>query len=267
MRNIDINELREIQINILNVVADFCNKNGLNYCLGYGTLIGAVRHKGFIPWDDDIDIVLLRSDYDKFINSFNDFDSKYKVYTATNTDWFPYPFAKVSYENSIIKEDSDNMEKTIGINIDVFPIDNIPNDIKQQKKMFNEVGKHRNILNVNSVVINSKRAFYKNLILYVGKIVFCIIKPNTIVRKIINIATKFNGKTTEKVGNIVWGYGEREIVPRSLFDSAIKMKFSENEYNVPVGYHEWLTSNYGNYMELPPIEKRVSHHDFKAYIK
>lgn len=266
MKEIDIDELKKIQLNILNVVSEYCKKSQIKYFLCFGTLIGAVRHQGYIPWDDDIDIAMLRSDYEKLINDFNGYDSLYKVYTTKNTDGFPYPFAKIVFQNSIVEEQSDNMQNHIGINIDVFPIDNIPDDVKQQKKLIRDIRKQREILDVKSIVINKGRIFYKNAVLYFGKIIFKHVQIKTIVDKIIKLATNYNDCTCENVGVTVWGYGEREIVSKNIFDEAVNMKFEGNYYSVPKRYDEWLSSIYGNYMELPPVEKQLSHHDFKAYV-
>ncbi len=266
MRSINSAELKSIQLEILNVVAEFCNSNEIKYFLCYGTLLGAVRHQGYIPWDDDIDIAMLRSDYEKFVSSFNFYNCQYKVYTVKNTSCFPFPFAKVAFENSIIEELSDNMKNNIGINIDIFPIDDIPNNTVEQKKLMHNIRTQRGVLDAKAIVINSKRDFYKNAVLYFAKLIFKFIKPNEIVNRIIKLAAKYNDSQSENVGVIVWGYGEREIVSRNLFKEQVKMKFEGNYYSVPKGYHEWLSSIYGDYMELPPVEKRISHHGFKAYV-
>ncbi|MDE4541321.1 LicD family protein [Thermoanaerobacterium sp. R66] len=267
MQEINLSELRKIQIDILNVVTEFCDNHGIKYFLCGGTLIGAVRHQGYIPWDDDIDIALLRNDYEYFINNFNRYNTLYKVYEPNNTDWYPYPFAKVSYENSIIDEDTDNMPYNIGINIDVFPIDNLPDSKNKQKKLLEKILLQRNILMLKLIKINKERVFYKNIILYLGKFIFKYKKTNTIAKNITELATTYINYETNKAGVIVWGYGESEIVDKSIFNETIKMKFEDKEYSVPRGYHQWLTSIYGNYMDLPPVEKQVTHHVFRAYIK
>ena len=105
MEKLGIEEIRSIQLKILNIVADYCDKMGLTYFLGYGTLLGAVRHKGYIPWDDDIDILMPRPDYEKFIKEFNSND--YDVKSHYKDPKYPYTFAKVSYEKSILRENTD----------------------------------------------------------------------------------------------------------------------------------------------------------------
>lgn len=264
MQDIGTEELKKIQINILNVVVEFCNKFNIRYCLCGGTLIGAIRHQGYIPWDDDIDIAMFREDYEKFLNSFNGFNSLYRLYEPNNSDWYPYPFAKVSFINSVLIEANDNMPKNIGINIDVFPLDYLPNDKKKQRNILRSIRVQRNILDIKAIKINNKRKFHKNIILKIGKFFYKNISPNQIALKINELATKY--KNDDKLGIIIWGYGDREIVDKEIFRDFIKIKFEKYSYNAPIGYHQWLTNIYGDYMKLPPIEKQVSHHDFKAYL-
>ena len=104
MREIGIEELKEIQINILDYVDDFCKRHHIKYFLSGGTLIGAVRHKGYIPWDDDIDICMLRSDWERFVELFSkEKNTDYRVYSHLIEKSFVFPYAKVSYEKTILK--------------------------------------------------------------------------------------------------------------------------------------------------------------------
>lgn len=122
MRKIDINELKRIEINILDYVADFCNKNGITYYLDGGTLLGAIRHKGFIPWDDDIDIAMPRKDYDRFVHMCLD-DSRYKILSYETDEKYIYSFAKVVDSYTKLKEWGTAEYEQLGVYIDVFPID------------------------------------------------------------------------------------------------------------------------------------------------
>ena len=117
----DVNEMRKIQMDILLFIHQFCIDNGIQYSLAWGTMLGAIRHKGYIPWDDDIDIMMTRPEYDRFCKLFHDERSIYKLYDVhTDKKWI-YPFAKISDERTIRVEK--NALDEIGINIDVFPID------------------------------------------------------------------------------------------------------------------------------------------------
>ncbi|WP_238652135.1 LicD family protein [Paenibacillus piscarius] len=268
MQELSIQEIRDIQINILNVFAEYCEKSKLNYFLCGGTLIGAVRHKGYIPWDDDIDVAMLRGDYEKLIESFNGFNSLYKLYNSNEMGKFPFPFSKISYEASLLKENTDEKNTyNIGINIDVFPIDTIPEDGKLQKKILGKISFQRKILNAKLIKHNRNRSIIKSSILSVGKLVFSFKSIPNVVKKINDLAISNYSFNSNKLGIIVWGYGESEIVSNEVFESIVKKEFEGNYYNVPAGYHKWLSSIYGDYMKFPPLEKQVTHHDFKAFLK
>ncbi|MFR5682857.1 MAG: phosphorylcholine transferase LicD [Clostridia bacterium] len=120
-----LEEIKSIQLDILSQVANYCDRNGLRYFLAYGTLLGAVRHKGYIPWDDDIDIMMPRPDYMQFINSFNNEKCALRVGSHYLDKNYPYVIAKV-YDTSTLCKENIDVEYSIGINIDVFPIDGLP---------------------------------------------------------------------------------------------------------------------------------------------
>lgn len=122
-KEIKVEELKQIQLDILKFVDKFCKENNLKYFLAYGTLLGAVRHKGYIPWDDDIDIIMFREDYEKFVTTFKDVN--YKVFATEVNSKYPYPFAKVGDTRTYYMEEIKDVIDT-GVNIDVFPLDYLP---------------------------------------------------------------------------------------------------------------------------------------------
>lgn len=264
MNKIEVNELKKIQIKILNIFVEFCKENEMDYFLCGGTLIGAVRHQGYIPWDDDIDVALLRADYDKFIKKFNGYNDLFKVHTSDNTSDYPYPFAKISFVKTIIKEFIDEDSK-IGVNIDIFPVDILPDKKVDQLKLLNSIRRYRNKLSLKLIRINKNRSFFKNTILLIGKLIYKFEKSSYLSSSINKIAKGYINTNTNSMGVIVWGYGECEVVSNNIFSEVIPMQFEGEYYNVPIGYHEWLTSIYGEYMKLPPKEKQISHHAFEAF--
>ena len=124
MKEIYLEELRVIQLELLQQIADFCEKNNIKYFLAYGTLIGAIRHKGYIPWDDDIDIVMPRDDYDRFLELYNEAYPFSKVVDMYNTKHYGFAFAKVHDVRTIIYE-TQYAQDSFGVFVDVFPIDGI----------------------------------------------------------------------------------------------------------------------------------------------
>ena len=127
-KEININELKIIQLDITEHFHNFCNKNKIKYSLACGSLIGAIRHNGYIPWDDDIDIYVERKDYDKLIELFpNILDGKYEFICIERNKIWNIPYGKI-FDNRTIVEENTNDWLPIGVNIDIFPIDKVPDN-------------------------------------------------------------------------------------------------------------------------------------------
>lgn len=263
MKKIDVEELKKIQIDILNEVDKFCKNNNINYWLDCGTLLGAVRHKGYIPWDDDIDLGMLRDDYNRFIKTFNQENSKYKLECYENNNKFYYFFGKVLDTSTVLYEPDEKGIK-LSVNIDVFVYDNAPDDNKKLKRMFRKRNFYRRMRNIR---LFNKTSYDNNFIkkiarLIANKLLFFIPK-DYFVKKTIKNAQKYNKFETKRVGNFV--DIDAVAINKKVFSSFINMQFEKNKYPVPAGYDELLKAYYGDYMKLPPIEKRVSNHSFVAY--
>lgn len=263
MKEINVNEMKKIQLEILQCVARYCDENDLQYFLAYGTLIGAIRHKGFIPWDDDIDIAMTRPDYEKFISGFNGTIQNISVYSTELDHNFPYSYAKVSNDNTVLIENS-GLKCQIGVNIDLFPIDGIPLDDKLtiKKQMF-----YRNLLDIKTVKVNSERNLLKNTILILGKIALFWSSVKGINLKMIETAKKYSFENEEYCCAIAFGSSADKVLPKEYFKETIQTLFEGHVFTTAKYYHEWLTGIYGDYMQLPPEEEQTSHHDFKAYLK
>lgn len=185
-KNIEVEELKRIQTDILNFVDGFCKKNGLRYWLAYGTLLGAVRHKGYIPWDDDIDILMFREDYEKFVTTFK--DERYKVFATEVNAKYPYPFAKVGDTATYFEEEIKDAIDT-GVNIDVFPLDYIPEDrVKSATKRRDFLQK---VWMLKRLPRLKRRGFVKNSVLAVSQLALSPISVHSIVRKMEDNAKMF----------------------------------------------------------------------------
>lgn len=259
---IDKEKRKSIQINILKEVDKYCRINKLTYYLAYGTLIGAIRHRGYIPWDDDIDIVMPRPDYEKFIKYFNNTIDDIKVYSFEINSNFPFAYAKVANELTIEFE-STNIDFEIGVNIDVFPIDGIKlND----ESILNKQKLLRLILDIKKVKLSRKRKLHKNICIVLAKVLFCCFKKETIIKKMINTAKIYQYSDSDFVC-LLCGALQNEPVSKSYFSQGIKVYFEGEMFNAPIGYDSWLRTLYGDYMLLPPIEMRKTHHDFESFFK
>ena len=261
-------DLRTVELGILKHVDEFCQENNIQYFLGYGTLLGAIRHKGFIPWDDDIDIFMHRKDFERFIKEYSDKDrSQYEIRCYSLEDNYPYPFAKISDSSTILIEYSENPIEHLGINIDLFPMDVIPDDSIRQRKLYAIKSLYHTLINLKIVSPSHERIWYKNVVLNISQFILRPIPLSFFVKRIVNNAMKYHHNITNCCAVAVWGYGMREINNKHNWDKAIKVQFESLQLPVPIGYDDFLTAVYGDYMQLPPEEKRVTHHAFKAYWK
>lgn len=223
----------------------------------------SIRHGGYIPWDDDIDIGMLRPDYDRFLAMFNKFNKQYQVFSVENDINFPYPFGKVLDTHTVLYEPNEQGVK-LSINIDIFVYDNAPEDDKLVEQMYRKrdfYNKIYHFLLYKTKLRNAgKVGFVKNSI----KAICGKVSPCFICREIVRNSKKYSTQDTSWVGNFL--AATKIKAPKEIFDSFVEVEFEGKKYKAPAGWDQWLTCFYKNYMELPPIEKRVSHHLFKAYI-
>ncbi len=267
MRELKIDEIREIQIMLLDEVVKFCEQKKLRYFLGYGTLLGAIRHRGYIPWDDDIDLIMPRPDYEKLISSYSSLSSQFKIYSQTTDCDYYLPFAKFSHENTVFREMTDVVYNKIGVNIDIFPIDGLSSDESNRTKSVKKQKIWRNILNLKFISISKNRSLLKNIVLVIGKAAFWNVDYRKVVKKMNEYASIHPFDSSQLVGCTVWNYGEREIMERRIFSDSISVEFEGKNYLAPADYKKYLENLYGDYMKLPPIEKRNTHHVYKAFLK
>lgn len=282
MKKITSKEMKSIELNILKDVAKFCDSNQLRYFLCGGTLLGAVRHHGFIPWDDDMDIAMPREDYKKFLMIYNREKSKYQVSAIENNQNWHMPFARVEDLNTILFEKTLKQKyRKLHVFIDVFPIDGIPDSPKIERNFMLKQKFLGIIVNASSFCFfpsrhysdskethislkNSVRTFMK----YIAILLFSFVNTQYIIRKMNTNAEKYVLEKTKDIGLtvFVWNWTFEKSSNHS-FKERKKFKFEDSEFWGPAGYDEYLTRTYGDYMTPPPLENQVSHHNFEAYFK
>ena len=262
MHRLSTEEVKKYQLNILDVVVAFCEERRINYFLDFGTLIGAVRHKGYIPWDDDIDISMLRPDYNRFMKEFNGYNTRYEFHCIENDPDTNRVFGYV-------------VDKNTGINgkgciiIDIFVHDNAPDDDNAARKMFRMRMLYHRLNDRRSVPVFSqptrikKKGLVRRVSEYFMRGVLRIFPKTYFAKKIIAISKQCISQKTKRVGNFS-GYQEA-MIDREAFTSLIDMEFEGKMYKVPSGYDRWLRELYGDYMQLPPVEEREGHHYIEAY--
>ena len=262
-----MSELTEMQNRLLKMLSffhDFCAKSNICYYAIGGTALGAVRHNGFIPWDDDIDVGLPRPDYERFIRLFPKDNVKYIVESVYSSDAsFCYSFSKI-YDTSTTLVENTTTQLKRGIYIDVFPIDGIGNTSKEARKAFLRISRKKNLMTMRTIKINSARKWYKNALLWVVQhIPDRIAGEKKLCFEINRMCKKKKYEENKIVGNLVGAWGKKEIIPKRLLGTPTLHKFENIEVYIPERYDEYLSHIYGDWRKLPPKEKRVSHHGYK----
>ena len=260
-------DLKVIQLNILQAVDSFCIENGICYSMACGTLLGAVRHRGYIPWDDDIDIYLLRKDYDRLVNLFPErYLGCYEMMSLERNMEWDFPYAK-AFDNRTVLLENSKSSITIGVNIDIYPIDDVPNDERQWKR-YNRIRRFFQKLNsVKRIRLSRERSLIKNIVLSVVKLPLCIISRRHFSLFLSLFAQKFNNKGYSYAFECVQGLLQKNRFKKELFESIVRMPFEDRMFYGFKEYDAYLNNAYGDYTQLPPIEKQVSHHAFMAWWK
>lgn len=260
-----INSLRKLQLEelkILKKLIGICNKNNIKYYILGGTFLGAVRHKGFIPWDDDIDIGMPRNDYEKFIELFSKYEKEdFKLEKVKHKY-----FIRVVNKNILVKLNMGMEAEITGAWIDIFPLDGMPsNFFKKRIHMFKILFWRAMFQFANfSVAVNiknNKRPIYEKILIDVGRILKLedILKNFDVEKRLDKCLKKYNYENSEFVGNFMGAYKFKEMFPKEIYDEINEYAFEEIKLIAPKDYDFVLKQLYGDYMKLPSVEERNKH--------
>lgn len=262
MRQVTPQEIKQIQLELLHEFHGFCIKHDLKYSLCAGTLLGAIRHQGYIPWDDDIDVMMPRRDYQRLLQIYH--SNKYSLYHYSTQKSYMLPYAKLCDNRTILKENS-VYESDYGIDIDIFPLDFFPDSVEESEKWSKHLGYLKDIITLKNLTLSKDRALVKNLTVFLGRFVLLPLPMKLVVRKVDVLAQKYADKIDGFLGNMTNGYRMRERNP--MAKRLVDVDFEGKKYKAVENYDEYLKGLFNNYMELPPEEKRVSTHTITAYWK
>lgn len=264
MNQISLQDLKKIEYDLLLEFSDFCDEHHLRYFLAYGTLLGAVKYHGFIPWDDDMDINMPRPDYDRFLELTAGKLGEDAAVLSQNTPGYIYPFAKIINSKTVLMEDIIDMSHPLGVYIDVFPIDGLPRDEKQIRRLSKKQILIKKMLFLSVSPIKKGKTPGSILLKALVFTPFKIIGYRFFTKKLDSLAREWNFETSEYVSRVAW---DRKIITidKENYIKPVMLKFENRLFKAPSNYHEHLTALYGDYSKLPPADKCVSHHHFQAY--
>ncbi len=264
--NMDLNtELKRCEVEILEAFIKACAELKIGYYLMGGTMLGAIRHKGFIPWDDDIDVGMLRNDYDIFLEKGQLLLPSHMFLQTHKTDpEFPGAFAKIRNSNTTFIEASMRSRNiNHGVWIDIFPLDYYPDDPKKGKLMRKKWNRYSYRIGqacFSKVSQASNSSIKKKIIRTCRGLIYNLMMPDVeeTIQKRESLIKK--AKQSSWLANWSGAWGMKEVVPSEWYGSGTMREFEGIMCRVPTEYEKWLSQVYGNYMELPPVEKRVTHH-------
>ena len=265
MKELTVDERKAIQLDMLRHFDEFCRTNNIKYSIGEGSLIGAMRHKGFIPWDDDIDIIMLREEYDKFVKLYSNVKSpKYPILTMSpNSEWWEC-YSRLLDPNTQIYWGED--KGLHGIWVAVLPIDNYPDDDNEWKKMVQRMNKLILMCRLKTSSWDRQRSWIHEISKLIVRKALPI-SPYKYAKKRESILTSYKDVKTKRRGFMSRWQHEPWVCSSEAFDDYIEAEFEGIKVPAFKGYDEYLRCQYGNWTELPPVEKRVAAHGFKVYWK
>lgn len=265
-KEIGLEELKLIQLDILTTIDKFCRENNIKYSLGCGSMLGAARHKGYIPWDDDIDIYLLREEYEKLVEHFPEICENVKLASLQRDKKWNRAYSK-AYDCRTEMQDAGNKYR-IGVGIDVYPIDTVPDNKDEWLRYDKKRRKYQRIYEWKiSMIFRKGREWWKYFFLPFTKVILLPFSSRKIAMFLEKYSQKYRGVDSPYVFECCQGIFQKRPFKRTALENIIDMPFEDRIVCGMKDYDEYLSNGYGDWKKLPPEEKRIVHHVFNAWWK
>lgn len=265
----EISNIRKVQLAQLQILRDFilfCEEHNLRYFMAGGALIGVLRHKGFIPWDDDIDLSMPRKDFDKFVALQNKYPDGYSLVNHDIEPTWQFNFCQFVDDKSEIIVHMNEEPRSCKIWIDVFPEDGLPDNPIRRWFHVKHILMYRYLIqvpNVKTQIDTHKvgRPWYEKIVIKIlhflplGK----LINVDNMLKAMERLLRKYDYDNSKYVGSLLGKYRGKEVVPRNYWGNGVKLRFENIMVSCPVEFDKLLTRIYGDYMKMPPEDKRVGH--------
>lgn len=258
-------EVRQLQLEALDRFITFCGQRDLEWFLCAGSLLGCVRHEGFIPWDDDIDIMMPRASYDRFRRILKyEAEAPFAV-TLPGDQSYPLAFAKVSIPGTRVIEDRVILPPTYGVGLDVFPLDSWPDSNGRRATLRIQIRLLRHLVAAHTFDLSRTQNPWARIILRSLRLVTPRTNVSAYAERIDRITRAAGHARGRDAGVIVWGY--METVRAQAFAKSVIGSFEDRAVRLPDGTEEYLTSLYGaDFLIPPPPGQRLSGHSYVAYM-
>lgn len=270
MKELTLQEIQLETLSIMKKIHSICVEQNLKYSLAYGTLIGAIRHNGFIPWDDDLDIYMPRTDYEKLADYFVSHKKELSPlmwFSYETVQNYPYLITRIC--NTKFTMESENEKKCgMGTFVDIYPLDGAWDG--KRKFFYNKAWFYSSMYFSKSRIHYVKpKGMLKKIVKRFSYFLSKFYSKESIRKKLLKFSKKYEYNKSDVVGCIIWGSNPktRTVAKRTDFDNLTLHKFEDTEFYIFENYDSILKTEYGDYMQLPPESERVGHHFYKIYRK
>lgn len=267
MREAGFEEIRAIQYEILKAVAAYCDDKRLEYFLTGGTLLGAVRHQGFIPWDDDIDIAMPRPDYNKLLEAGGALGGHYEINVFENNPAHSRLFMRVTDNRTVYAHAYYQKRYRTGLGIDVFPMDGVPEDAAQRRAYFRDIRRLKKEFALSQSAPFKSTDPLRAVVKTAASIPARCRGRKRLYQSIQKRVAQYPYETCAHVGITTGVYLEKEILEKEELFPAASLRFEGEVFRAPACYDKYLRQLYGDYRKLPKEEDRKRKHAFKVYWK